>query len=442
MNIRTTAPNLNAHIKTHKEDQPICPVINNIKAPSYKAAKFLNKKLWHLICLTNTYTTKNSLELALKMKNIQINENNRIITLDIKDLCVNSPTKNILRITEFWLNKGNQDRITIHQTPYLLETILKQNYFQHNNQFYQPNKGIIMGSPISGMLAEIYLQYLEEAYIKHCLENKEITYINIFDQNKISEHTIHSFMNNVDEHLEFKMSTEENRITNYLDLSINRNTNNVDLHIYRKPNYIDITIHFSSNHPYGHKLAAFNYYINRMITMPISEQAIKQEWNKILIMAHNNGFPTHLIHGMKKQLMARKEGKTQTKVDQQHNRKWVTFIFRSLSIYKITNLFKRTNLRISFRPTNTIYQQLSNKTKNPNPTGIYQLKYNTCTQAYVGQSGRPITTRHREHLHYIRNNNPTSAYATHILDNRHEFGPAEETLKLLKPCSKGNRMDC
>jgi len=30
----------------------------------------------------------------------------------------------------------------------------------------------------------------------------------------------------------------------------------------------------------------------------------------------------------------------------------------------------------------------------------------------------------------------------HILDNRHEFGPADETLKLLKPCSKGTRMNC
>jgi len=76
------------------------------------------------------------------------------------------------------------------------------------------------------------------------------------------------------------------------------------------------------------------------------------------------------------------------------------------------------------------------------PTGIYQLKCNTCSGAYVGQSGRPITTRHREHLRYIRNNSSTSAYATHILDNRHEFGPAEETLKMLKPCSKGSRMDC
>jgi hypothetical protein len=176
--------------------------------------------------------------------------------------------------------------------------------------------------------------------------------------------------------------------------------------------------------------------------IPIPEQAVKQEWNKILIMAQNNGFPAYLIHGMKKKLTGRKEGTTQTKMVKQHNQKWATFTYHSPSIHKVTNLFKRTNLEIAFRPTNTIYQQLSNKTKNPNRSGIHQLKCSTCNLAYVGQSGRPISTRHREHLRYIRNNNPTSAYAMHILGNRHEFGPAEETLKLLKPCSKGSRMDC
>jgi len=66
--------------------------------------------------------------------------------------------------------------------------------------------------------------------------------------------------------------------------------------------------------------------------MLISEQAIKQEWNKILTMAQNNGFPPHLIHGMKRQLMANKEGTTQTQVMQQHNKKWVTFTYHSPSI--------------------------------------------------------------------------------------------------------------
>jgi hypothetical protein len=322
MNIKPTASNLSADIRTHKEDEPIRAVVNNTQAPSYKAAKFLNKKLQNLIYLPDTHTTKNSHEIAQELNNIQINEDNRIITLDIKGLYVNLPIKYILLITEFWLNKCNQDCVTTEQTLHLLEVIQKQNYFQYHNQFFQPNKGIAMGSPISGTLAEIYLIFLEETYEKHCLKNKEITYYKryvdniliIFNQNKISANTVLNIINNADEHLEFKMSKEENGNINYLDLSIQRNTNNVELSIYRKPTYVDITIHFSSNHPYDQKLAAFNYYINRMLTMPITEQAAKQEWNRILIMAQNNGFREHIIHRLKKKLMAKKDTTTQTHI--------------------------------------------------------------------------------------------------------------------------------
>jgi predicted nucleotidyltransferase component of viral defense system len=79
----------------------------------------------------------------------------------------------------------------------------------------------------------------------------------IYDQNRTNEDSSRNIINNNDEQLEFKVSGEENRIINYLDLSINRNTNNLDLSIYRKPTYMDITIHFSSNHPLDHRLAAF-----------------------------------------------------------------------------------------------------------------------------------------------------------------------------------------
>jgi hypothetical protein len=98
-----------------------------------------------------------------------------------------------------------------------------------------------------------------------------------YDQNGTDEDTIYNMINNIDEHLEFKISRAENKTINYLDLSIKRNTSSMDLNIYKKPTYMDITIHFSSNHPYDHKLAAFKYYIHRMITMPITEQAVKQK---------------------------------------------------------------------------------------------------------------------------------------------------------------------
>jgi hypothetical protein len=64
----------------------------------------------------------------------------------------------------------------MEQTLYHLKVILKQNYFQYNNQFFQLAKGIAMGSPISSTIAEIYLQFLEEIFIKQWLESKEIIY--------------------------------------------------------------------------------------------------------------------------------------------------------------------------------------------------------------------------------------------------------------------------
>ena len=125
MNIKPTAPYLNAYVKIHKQDKPIGPVVNNIPAPSYKIAKLLNKKLQSLTNLPNTYTTKNSQEVAQEMHNIQIDRNYKLITLDIKDLYVNLPIQSIMRTTRFWLNKGNHDKIITEQVLYILEIILK-----------------------------------------------------------------------------------------------------------------------------------------------------------------------------------------------------------------------------------------------------------------------------------------------------------------------------
>jgi hypothetical protein len=110
-------------------------------------------------------------------------------------------------------------------------------------------------------------------------------------------------------------------------------------------------------------------------------------------------------------------------------------------IYRATNLFKSTNVKVAFKATNTIFQQLTCQPQNDNPAGIYGIKCNTCRRSYVGQTGRDIATCHKEHTRDIKNSNTVSAYAMHILHNRHEYGPAPSTLKLLKQCPKGNIMN-
>jgi len=47
------------------------------------------------------------------------------------------------------------------------------------------------------------------------------------------------------------------------------------------------------------KLAAYNFYLNRMITLPNTEQTKQQELNIILTVAKNYGFPLQIIHTLK-----------------------------------------------------------------------------------------------------------------------------------------------
>ena len=72
--------------------------------------------------------------------------------------------------------------------------------------------------------------------------------------------------------------------------------------------------------PLEKKLAAFNFFINGILTLPITKQTKQQEWKIILAIAQNNGFPLHvnIIHKLKKKLTAKK---TKTKTPNHNNTK-------------------------------------------------------------------------------------------------------------------------
>jgi len=101
------APKLNVYIKTYKDNLPIRPVINNTQAPSYKPARYVNKRIQDLLKLPYTYNTQNSQEIVEELLKLQIHENIRIITFDVKDMYVNLPIPGILLTSSFWPNKHN-----------------------------------------------------------------------------------------------------------------------------------------------------------------------------------------------------------------------------------------------------------------------------------------------------------------------------------------------
>ena len=95
---------------------------------------------------------------------------------------------------------------------------------------YQPEQGISMGSPISSLIAEIFLQNYEDTNVKQFLELKSITFyvgyvddiLIIFDKTKISPRTINTHINKIHNNIKLNPTYEEHSSINFLDLIIRR----------------------------------------------------------------------------------------------------------------------------------------------------------------------------------------------------------------------------
>jgi hypothetical protein len=67
-------------------------------------------------------------------------------------------------------------------------------------------------------------------------------------------------MNNVNKHIEFKLTCEENRKVYCIDLLITRNKDKLAAVIFRNPTTTDITIHYISNQLIKHKLVSYRFF--------------------------------------------------------------------------------------------------------------------------------------------------------------------------------------
>jgi len=296
-----------------------------------------------------------------------------------------------------------------------------------------------MGSLISSLVAEIFLQHYKDIHIKQLLDTKNIAlytrYVDailiIYDITKIQPQTINKHINQIPDNIKLNPTQETHNSINFFDLKITRNQTSLEIDIYRKPTTTDMTINFHSNHPIEHKMAAFRFHISRMHCLPLDSEKKQKDRETIQTIAKNNNFPQNLLLKLKRQIQ-HKTSHTQTR----RNDKKLRTTYHSPKIRKITNLFKNTNIVIAFRTTTTLRQLTkpipTNQTLEHENSGVYKLSCKICQQSYIAQTSRNLKSRFWEHTRYIKNNYASSAYALHILNCRHEYGNINDTTTLLK----------
>ena len=88
------------------------------------------------------------------------------MSFDIKALFTNVPIEEALTVIHHRLQEDEslEDRtaLSADQVSHLLELCLKNNYFVYDGQYYKQKEGAAMGSPVSPIVANIYMEMFED----------------------------------------------------------------------------------------------------------------------------------------------------------------------------------------------------------------------------------------------------------------------------------------
>jgi hypothetical protein len=115
-------------------------------------------------------------------------------------------------------------------------------------------------------------------------------------------------------------------------------------------------------------------------------------------------------------------------------------------VRSITNIFRHTNLQITFTTKNNIGKLLSatpygHNTNMYKKSGVYRLTCQACKQRYTGQTGHPFHICFKEHAQDYKQHTKKSYFAKLLLEYNHLFHPIKETMDIIHTTGKGRMLN-
>jgi hypothetical protein len=433
-------PRLYCLPKIHKPGNQMRPIVSSINCPTYLVSKWLQNKLLNLIQY-QTYACKDRYEFINKIKDVELNDDEYFVSFDVVGLYPNVPMDTTRIIIKDWLTSINLSEEEIHEYMMLVNLCTNQTTFSFNGNLYSQIDGTAMGSPLSCILANIFMshfEFLAQQSLSY-FPRVWIRYVDdvfaIFNKNE----DINNFtrqLNSIYPSIKFTFEIEINKQLPFLDLLVIKNDKNIEFDIYRKSTHTERYITSDSFHPPQQKRAIFHSLIHRLINTPLSKENFQKELNHIKDVARFNGYRTDLINNMlnkaQKNCLIKSRSTLLPLKTQKHG--WISTTFTNISS-SVSKTFKiNTDKNTTFTTHNNLKRSLKSPKDNiehQDRSGIYQINCNNCDKIYIGQTRRNLKTRFKEHNSHIKYNRAEkSAVADHCIKTNHEL--LDSNLKLLK----------
>ena len=308
--------------------------------------------------------------------------------------------------------------------------------------------GVPMGSPLSGLIAEIFMSNFEEIFFNHkyhFFTKHIISYHRYVDDiliihkgSRANLIALQNILNNIS-CLEFTYELErEGRLT-FLDIELlkNKNSDTLTFNIFRKPTQTDNIIPALSASPTSHKKAVFHFLFNRIYNIPLSEQLFNEEVNKIVNLGLRNGYNINWIQNLYNRQYY---NNNIIKIIYPHSStkpRFVTIQYNTEHVQVLSPILKNHGMQLAYRSNHNLKSSLmNNKIKPPDlaKSGVYKINCDICNKIYIGQSGRKISDRLKEHI-----KDKNSPMGIHLADTGHTIN--NNNIQLLHHVHKSQKMN-
>ena len=147
---------------------PLRPIVSSIGAVSYETSKELVRILKPLVG-KSPYQAQNTRDFIQQVQGIKLQKDQCIMSYDVKALFTSVPIQLDIDIIRKLLEEDGEllqrTNISVNHIISLLEFCLRSTYFTFQGRFYEQQEGAAMGSPISPIVANLYVEDFEKKAI-------------------------------------------------------------------------------------------------------------------------------------------------------------------------------------------------------------------------------------------------------------------------------------
>ena len=396
--------------KVHKNNIPMRPVLSMPGSAYHKVALYVAKCLSIVPqCKINASTE----QISNKLKEVILQEDEEIISYDVVSLYTNVPVLEAIEVcTDLLFNLPMDRRPKIDKETFtvLAKIASCDVLLSTHDGFYIQRDGLAMGSPPAPHFANGWLAQFEES-----IRGEARLYFRYMDdilkevKREYAEQQL-SYINDLHPNLTFTLEREKEQQLPVLDMKIfhNQTTGALSSTWYNKPTDTGLIMNYHALAPKRYKRSVVSGFVYRIYRACSSWEDFDTSLKRAMRILERNQYPPTFYEPVIRQalndiLKVSEDQRPQEKEINAIERKPLFIQYRG----KCTEEYARAMHKIqapctivmTLRKLKTVLPSLKPPVEKLLKSGVvYQLTCPRCSASYVGQTGRHLQTRLKEHL--------------------------------------------